>query len=465
MGLNGLTFKDTKEQIIISLNDKMERLILVVAFLVHGFNLYSQDWLPVGSGTNNGYNGGITLKTFNGKLFAGGAFDQAGTAKAKGIAMWDGIEWSIVDTTMNNFFAVRPLIIFRGELYGFVGGDYNKPCHMMRLDSKFKWHVVPGSDFYHDVGDGNIYTAAVFKNELYVGGWFDSVGNVSANHVAKWDGKNWMPVGTGTDRPEIWAMEVYNNELYIGGGFKMAGGNAVNNLAKWDGKVWSDVGGGIEQMYASVRVMEVYKNELYIGGKFEYAGGKPMDYITKWNGTSFSDVGGGLRFAGFPSSFKVYGDRLIIGGYFNDGLFQNQVGTWDGVRYDSLGIGLNAGPTDFEIYNNQLYAGGRFNEFGYPSFKANGVAVLDTSVLQFEVRPLTISIYPNPFSDQTKISFSESQKNVTIKLIDVQGKIIRKIKFNGISLTLNKEDLPSGEYFVQVVESEGKIITEKVVAY
>src|SRR5882762_2352853 len=50
---------------------------------------------------------------------------------------------------------------------------------------------LPGADF--------IVNAAVVdtKGNLYVGGFFTTVGGVSANCIAKWDGANWSALGSG----------------------------------------------------------------------------------------------------------------------------------------------------------------------------------------------------------------------------------------------------------------------------
>jgi trimeric autotransporter adhesin len=444
----------------------MRKYILIALLVAQGLNVLAQNWLPTGHGTNNGYNGGITLQTFNGKLIAGGAFTAAGMVQAHGVAMWDGVNWNIVDSSMNNFFAVRPLIIFQGQLFGFVNYNNSNPNYIIKLDSSFKWHIVRDTNFIIQTYNGYIYSACVYNNELYVGGKFDTIGNISAEHIAKWDGSTWMPVGTGINNEYVTNLMVYNNELYAGGAFTNAGGVPVNNLAKWNNSIWSDVGGGISGANGgAISTMEIYNGELYIAGGLDHAGGQPMVYITKWNGSTFSDVGGGLGFAGgSPDALKVYGNKLVLGGYFGTGLFQNQAGSWDGANYESLGTGLNAGPTDFEIYNCQLFAGGRFNGIGL----ANGVAVLDTveclvSVNEINLFDSYISIYPNPFSYQTTIFFTQEQKNTTIRIIDVLGIQKRILNFNGRQIQIEKAEMPAGIYFIQATDTMKNISIKKII--
>ncbi len=78
-----------------------------------------------------------------------------------------------------------------------------------------------------------------------------------------------------------------------------------------------------------------------------------------------------------------------------------------------------------------------------------------------------ITISPNPFTSQTTISFNETQKNTTIKIMDVVGKEIKTVLFSGKSLILEKGEMQSGVYFVQITTSAGsvneKVVNKKVV--
>ena len=68
---------------------------------------------------------------------------------------------------------------------------------------------------------------------------------------------------------------------------------------------------------------------------------------------------------------------------------------------------------------------------------------------------ISAAVYPNPFTSQTTISFSEEQKNTTVSITDVVGKLIYTSMANEtrqINLTLNKAP---GIYFVTII-SEGK---------
>lgn len=74
-----------------------------------------------------------------------------------------------------------------------------------------------------------------------------------------------------------------------------------------------------------------------------------------------------------------------------------------------------------------------------------------------------ITIYPNPFSTQATIAFSEEQRNTTIKITDMLGQEIKSIHFAGRQLVLDKAEMKAGIYFVQITDEQRHITKTKIV--
>lgn len=74
-----------------------------------------------------------------------------------------------------------------------------------------------------------------------------------------------------------------------------------------------------------------------------------------------------------------------------------------------------------------------------------------------------IQVHPNPFDQQTSISFNKEVKNITIKVVDVVGKEIRHINFSGSELVIEKGELKSGIYFLQIVSANETIANQKMI--
>ena len=91
---------------------------------------------------------------------------------------------------------------------------------------------------------------------LYVGGQFGMAGGAPAGSIAKWDGSSWSTLASGVSGVsgpvEVTALEVHDEgggsgpALYAGGQFNDAGGQPANHIAKWDGSTWSPLGSGAD---------------------------------------------------------------------------------------------------------------------------------------------------------------------------------------------------------------------------
>jgi hypothetical protein len=76
-----------------------------------------------------------------------------------------------------------------------------------------------------------------------------------------------------------------------------------------------------------------------------------------------------------------------------------------------------------------------------------------------------ISIFPNPFSSETtiKISSSEKIKNTELKIFDILGNEVMKISgINSDEITLERGNLKSGIYFYQLKNNSGNISSGKL---
>jgi hypothetical protein len=73
-----------------------------------------------------------------------------------------------------------------------------------------------------------------------------------------------------------------------------------------------------------------------------------------------------------------------------------------------------------------------------------------------------VSIYPNPFSQQTTIKFSTEQNHTCITLSDLAGKKVRIIDFSGDQLVVEKGELKNGLYFMEMINENKTILTKLI---
>ncbi|TAL58673.1 MAG: hypothetical protein EPN85_11065 [Bacteroidetes bacterium] len=187
-------------------------------------------------------------------------------------------------------------------------------------------------DAYSTIGEVTCMVSDTIKNILYVA--FRDMKGKNVMKIASWNGKKWSELGSGFRRSEndsvvINTMIIYKDELYVGGNFYTANGYSSQCMAKWNGKEWIPVGGNAT-LSGEVNALAVYKNELYAGGKFRVVFEErnvpqwiPVN-IAKWNGIKWINIGGvGMNGNDQIYTLAVYNEVLYVGGEFMGKGFKN----------------------------------------------------------------------------------------------------------------------------------------------
>ena len=257
-------------------------------------------WSALGQGLNGDVNA-LVVDT-SGNLYAGGDFSNNVRGISYPVAKWDGNSWSEIGQGINGYVNALALDA-SGNL--FAGGNFSEVSDVIVASNIAKWNGNSWSALI-SVGiagvDSEVRSLAVDGSDLYVGGDFTTAGNVTVNHIAKWDinTNSWSALSSegqiGVNN-SVYALAVDGNDLYAGGVFTTAGGGIVNRIAKWDGTSWSTLNSGSQiGVDNSVNALAVDGNDLYAGGDFTTAGGVTVNRIAKWDGStsSWSALGNGV---------------------------------------------------------------------------------------------------------------------------------------------------------------------------
>lgn len=378
----------------------MSKIILLIllgsSMLIHG---NAQYWSPAGSGIGSAYNHSVnSLAQYNGELYAGGYFSNAGDTVANNMAKWNGSEWSALTSGVNGM--VHALCVFNGELY--AGGNFSTAGGVTATGIA-KWNGINWSAVGNIEADVKAMT--VYNGELYAAGWFSNSG-VNGTSIAKWNGNSWAEVVPEDSfySVSIECMTVYNGNLYAAGAYYQIGGGGVAEffrITKWDGYTWTNfltipASYTLDGALGAILSMTVYNGELYIAGNFTGVDTIQASQIAKWNGASWSVVGTGINFESYPYGFdgsyytfvkslQVYdGVLYATGGFTHCGEIQTQsIAKWNGNNWSNLGLGLygNAYPLNGLGYtmastDTALFVGGFFNYVnGFNGVAANNIAV------------------------------------------------------------------------------------------
>lgn len=238
-----------------------------------------------------------------------------------GVAAWDGTNWQafgsgIIDirdvprsapypTGVNDYHAnVWTLAVAsNGDVY--AAGTFTMPTPTGVANNIAKWNGtaweplgggITGGAVYRDYL-GFPYTNAPVVNgialdaegNLYAVGDFYEAGGIYVNRIAKWNGSNWSPLGTGTTSADLGAnaraevVATHGRDVYVGGAFTQVGGIPVSRIAKWNGTFWMPLGtDSTNGVNGEVRSLAVDDTGIYVAGRFDRAGGLPASCIAKW---------------------------------------------------------------------------------------------------------------------------------------------------------------------------------------
>jgi trimeric autotransporter adhesin len=224
-----------------------------------------------------------------------------------------------------------------------------------------------------------VHCLAVLANgDLIAGGNFALAGGVPAAAIARWNGATWSAVGSTSVGWVRSIVQLPNGDLVAGGGFVTGAANP-QHIARWDGSAWHALGSGVDSY--EVRAMVVLPNgDLVAGGNFTLAGGVPVHHIARWNGSTWSPLGSGLSggvFGTWVQSLCVLPDGdLIAGGNFTmaGGVSANRVARWNGSSWSALGSGIDTTSLQTQVYAVATLADGDL-VVGGRFQRAGGVAV------------------------------------------------------------------------------------------
>ncbi|MCX6285151.1 MAG: T9SS type A sorting domain-containing protein [Bacteroidetes bacterium] len=77
--------------------------------------------------------------------------------------------------------------------------------------------------------------------------------------------------------------------------------------------------------------------------------------------------------------------------------------------------------------------------------------------------PDLITVYPDPFDISTTIQFQKDLENADLRIYNIWGQVVKTINFTGDRIVLERNNLPSGIYFLQVQTGFKVIMKSKII--
>ena len=288
------------------------------------------------------------------------------------------------------------------DLAAFDDGDTLKLYAAMRLagaaehsiNTIMRWDGGAWSTFavaLEDGGpDGFITDLDVLDDgsgpALVVSGFFDSVGGIAANNIARFDGGSWTDLGTDPSIDGVFSPVIFDPGTGPALHASIFTTASERVIMRRDGTAWTVIDGSFD---GSVHRLAVYDDgtgaALFAGGNFTTVTSTTAtvaaNNIARFDGTSWSRLGIGLGSTSsgtFVSDLEVFDDgtgtALYASGWFlaasPGGLLVNHVARWNGSSWSALRSdaepGITAGGAVMALHalGESLYALGNFHAAG-----------------------------------------------------------------------------------------------------
>jgi Secretion system C-terminal sorting domain len=219
-------------------------------------------------------------------------------------------------------------------------------------------------------------------------------------------------------------------------------------------------------------------------------------YSLDLNNDGISDfviqVGATDKIICFPGSNNAYSGEFVNGRYLSRAMSAPaaicpSMATWyDSIKPGIMAFGTNigywAGQTDkylalkLKVGTNTYYGWVRLDVAPIPiSFTIKGYAYeatpnvcVPTGVAVTGVNGQTnkndIYLFPNPFSTQTILQTNNFLRNATLTVYDCLGQTVKEVKnISGSTVTLFRNNLQSGFYFVRLKENNKVVYKSKII--
>ncbi len=248
-----------------------------VAPMVMGWN--GEAIVPLGSGFNDSVS---ALVVWNGKLVAGGHFTATGAgAPVARVAVFDVAlaEWTQLGAGLTNLptgystWQVGDLCVHQGQLYAtgrFRNSGSTTLNGIARFDEASNAWQAMGSGIAN-MSSGHVGTALEsYGGQLWLSGWFTSLGGSPISWMATWDGAQWSSAGAPVTKHAL-QLRAHGGELYgVGPGTFSIGGEC--DMARFDGQSWQCVANANINWPNSIEVSED-GSDLLTCGVFNSMGG------------------------------------------------------------------------------------------------------------------------------------------------------------------------------------------------
>lgn len=276
---------------------------------------------------------GGDLSAHQGLLYVHGVFRAPIPGGADNLAAYDGKTW-------NGFTrGLRPGPGASAKVLTSVGnrlylGDEDSYWPLYPMDNRYSriaswdgktWdlmqHGIMGWPSVYRRGFHEVYALAAAGEEVIVAGWLDTLPDGRpAKGIARWDGKDWQPMGAGYPK-RVRDIVTHQGMVYAGGenitGWPMDPAHPLYGqcLGRWNGSIWEKLGEGIS---GSLKKMAIHAGHLHVLGTLRIGTSTTEYPLAIWDGMAWrTPVADNYRHS-FSHLASFQGSLYLTGTFIRD---------------------------------------------------------------------------------------------------------------------------------------------------
>lgn len=377
----------------------MKKILFIFLWILFLRSAHAQSWGQLPGGSLDGTVSSII--SFDGYRWISGNFSHAGAMPADFVVRHDGVNWVSTPPTTA---PIRAFCIWNNTLYGAGAFTVGPNTY-----GATKWNGT-NWEYFGILNTGYYFSRiTVLNNQLVFAGRALSVDFIQINHMAKWDGSNWLSLPITIEcswltLPNVRTIKTINSQLFVGGDISDVNGISSNLAFKTDGS--SVVPLGLEPNYF-VSDFAKYHDSVFCVGSFPF-GPFPANQgspgIVKTNDIVWQQVDHGLKLKGIALA-TTFAD-LYVGGEHTNWCFNTpcnhadvgNLGRWNGVTWANESTGLFSDGSEvisvlyYDELTNTLYTAGDFHT-------SRGDVANFIAKKQFSVVPVRLSKFVGAYKN------------------------------------------------------------------
>jgi len=231
--------------------------------------------------------------------------------------------------------------------------------------------------------------------------------------------------------------------LALNGSNIFAGSNTGMYLSSNNGTNWSSANTGLTSNI--IKSLAVSGTNIFAGTE-GYGVYSSSNNGSNWDATTLMDA--------IVPAIAVCGNNIFAGTF--EGVF---LSTNNGVAWNAVNTGLSHTTVFSLALNSSTLFAGTIDGGVYKrtlTEMISGINEIDNEK--------SISIFPNPFSFETVLKTKNGFKNISLSIYNSFGQQVKQINnISGPTINVQRDNLPSGIYFIQLADENNVITTLKLI--